>query len=93
MANLAALQSQWTRGMKQDGSRDDLPKGSSWSLVDWIPDLKAKLRKRGGWAYGSDAFTGVHAGSDECVAVTYADFIAGAKLCSHLAETSAPTLD
>lgn len=82
MAKLTLLQQSWTRGYKRDGSRDDLPKGTSWNIVDFLPDLQAKLRKRGGWTWGSDAFTTVHAGSDECVALTYTDFLAGSKLCA-----------
>jgi len=35
--------------MRQDGPREQLPKGVSWSMVDWIPELDAPLAKRGGW--------------------------------------------
>jgi hypothetical protein len=35
---------------------DQMPAGSLWNLVDYIPNvIGAPLRKRGGWGYGSDA--------------------------------------
>lgn len=82
MAKPVKLLSSARRGMRRDTPRHQMPKESVWNLVDLIPEvIGAPLEKRGGWSYGSDAFTGVHAGSDECVAVFYADFTAAPKLC------------
>lgn len=46
-------------GMAQDFARDQLPAGTVWNSVDFIPNvLGAPLRKRGGWVYASSAVGG-----------------------------------
>lgn len=65
-------------GMKRDFNRAQMPGGSCWNLVDFIPDqLGAPLRTRGGWAYGdSGAMTSV----TSIKGVVYAPFSGGSKL-------------
>lgn len=77
MANTALLARGYSRGIKRDASRDQLPAGALWNLVDYIPNvLGAPLRKRGGWGFGSDAFG---AGS-YAAACAFADFTGGSQL-------------
>lgn len=77
MANVTLLQRGYARGAKRDYPRDQMPPGSVWSLLDFIPNiLGSPLRKRGGWSYGSNAFG---AGS-YAAAVAFADFTGGSQL-------------
>lgn len=77
MAAVTLLQRDYSRGMKRDSSRDQLPAGSLWNLVDWIPNaIGAPIRKRGGFEYGSAAFG---AGS-YAAASAFADFSSGSQL-------------
>lgn len=41
------------RGYQSDRPRDQLGRGVAFRLRDWIPDLDAPLRKRGGWSFSS----------------------------------------
>lgn len=62
--------------MKRDFDRAQMPSGSAWNLVDYIPDeLGAPLRGRGAWPYIGGAMTSVTA----VKAMVYAPFAAGAK--------------
>lgn len=71
------LLSDFGLGMRQDIPRDQMPNGSCWNLVDYIPRiLGAGLRKRGGWPWGSP-LTG---GGGYATNVFYAPFRAGTKL-------------
>ena len=40
-------------GYRSDRPRDQLGQGMAFRLKDWIPDLDAALRKRGGWSLAS----------------------------------------
>lgn len=42
-------------GFQSDVSRDLLPEGAAYRMYDWIPDLEAPARKRGGYTYASRA--------------------------------------
>jgi hypothetical protein len=67
------LQDNFTRMMFRDAARDDLPPGAVWNSVDFLPDLGAPLRKRGGWSYWStDPGVGTY-----YVAGAYAPFSGG----------------
>lgn len=67
MAKPVLLQGAYSLGMKQDVSRQELPKGAVWNLQDYVPDrLGAPLEKRGAWSYASTALG----------ASTYADAVA-----------------
>lgn len=79
MGNVTLLQRGYSLGAKRDSSRDQLPPGSLWDVVDYIPNvIDAPLRKRGGWGYGSNAFgSGSYA-----AAVAFADFTMGSQLVS-----------
>lgn len=77
MANVTPLQRGYARGAKRDFPRDQMPPGSVWDLLDYIPNiLGSPLRKRGGWGYGSNAFG---AGS-YAAALAFADFTGGSQL-------------
>lgn len=53
------IQETYSAGMRRDMSRDQLPGGSVWNMVDYFPDvLQAPARKRGGWTWGSPTFAG-----------------------------------
>ena len=63
------------RGLYADRSRDRLPEGSVWELVDWVPEImQAGARMRGAWLYQSDALPNNPDG------MLYTPFRAGAKL-------------
>lgn len=40
-------------GFQSDVSRDELAQNAAFRLKDYIPQLEAPVRKRGGWSYGS----------------------------------------
>ena len=67
----------FTEGMRRDVDRAQLPGGSVWNLVDFVPDeLGAAASGRGGWTY-----QGAASGSITKInAVIYAPFAAGAQL-------------
>lgn len=77
MGNVTLLQRGYARGAKRDYPRDQMPPGSVWDLLDYIPNiLGAPIRKRGGWGYGSNA---LGAGS-YAAALAFADFSGGSQL-------------
>lgn len=81
MAQPFPLQTQFVR-MIRDLPREELPKGSVWNLVDYIPQLDAALTKRGGWSWGSDNISTEAAGAVYVNSVVYAPFSSGAQLCA-----------
>lgn len=48
-------------GFQSDGSRDGMPRGAAWRLRDYIPQLEAPARKRGGWGLSSADLNGLSA--------------------------------
>ena len=74
MADLTPLLRE-IRGEFSDRSRDRLPEGSVWAMVDFIPMiLQAGVRMRGAWEYQSDGVGADPAG------MLYAPYRAGSKL-------------
>ena len=61
MSDPTVLLDRADRGMRQDEPRDRMMRGSVWDMLDYIPGLGAALRKRGGWAWGSDSLSAAHA--------------------------------
>ncbi len=59
MAGLVPLSTNWDLGFQSDTSRDELNPRAAHRMLDWIPQLDAPLRKRGGWAYGSPDLSGL----------------------------------
>lgn len=59
------LQDDFSLGMRRDDARDAMPSGAVWGLRDYLLNLGAPLRKRGGWTYGSNALTSARAGSSD----------------------------
>lgn len=53
MADIVSLGSNFDLGFQSDISRDELNPRAAFRMKDWIPQLEAPVRKRGGWAYGS----------------------------------------
>lgn len=84
MATPTVLQQRFTRGMRRDMAREDLPSNAAWTLIDWLPDLEAHLRKRGGWADFSDDITATVAAATYTIGGLVAPFAAATK---HLAVT------
>jgi hypothetical protein len=66
--------------MRRDFPRNRMPANVAWGLTDFLPDLGAAARKRGGWSNASDVFTSVHAGADYADGGIYAPFVAAPKL-------------
>lgn len=78
MANVQPLQLAWSLGMRRDESRENMPEGSCYNLVDYFPDrLGAPLTKRGGWTYASQAIAASY-----IVGGAWAPFTAAAKNCA-----------
>jgi len=76
VATPTLLQSDYARGTVRDLARHNLPKNATWKLTDYIPNLGAPLRKRGGSAYASP----VLGGSAHTYGVAFAPFAAGNQL-------------
>jgi hypothetical protein len=71
------LVSVFTEGMRRDIDRAQLPGGSVWNLVDFIPDeLSAAASGRGGWTYAGNSL----AGATRIQSLSYAPFTAGGKV-------------
>lgn len=47
------LSRNFDQGFVSDVSRDELGPAQAYRMKDWVPQLDAPLRKRGGWSYGS----------------------------------------
>lgn len=74
MAKPVMLQSRFER-MVRDVPRNQMPEGSCWSLIDYIPHtLEAPLRKRGGWEYTSVDLSTTFAGATRAESVGFAKF-------------------
>lgn len=76
MADPVLLQDTFALGMKQDGPREQLPRGVVWSMVDYIPEFGSPLTKRGGWSHPFNAMaTGTY-----MAGIGFAPFAAGAQV-------------
>lgn len=64
--------------MVRDFPRNQLPQGTVWNMVDWIPREGAPLRGRGGWVTAADV-TATVATASRIVAGIYAPFTAAAQ--------------
>lgn len=53
MADTLLVGRNFDLGFQSDTSRDQLPRGAAYRMRDWIPQLEAPLRKRGGWSQAS----------------------------------------
>lgn len=84
MASPAVLQDKFTRGMRRDIPRHQLPSNVAWTVADYIPDLGAGLRERGGWQDFSNDISAAASGATYVIAGLVAPFAAATK---HLAVT------
>ena len=75
MADLITLQSAYELGMRQDPPRHQLPRGSSWNVLDFLPAHEAPLVKRGGWAYDG-SYPG---GAGYTAAIAFAPWASGSE--------------
>jgi len=74
------LASVFTNGMRRDVDRTELPGGSAYNMVDFIPDeIQAVTGGRGGWTYAGP----VMSGATQILDVSYAPFSAGAQVVAH----------
>lgn len=53
MAEIVTLGANFDLGFQSDISRDELNSRAAFRMKDWIPQLEAPVRKRGGWGYGT----------------------------------------
>ena len=53
MAEIIPVAHNLDQGFQSDVSRDELGQTAAYRLRDWILQLEAPARKRGGWSYGS----------------------------------------
>lgn len=63
MADTLLVGRNFDRGFQSDVSRDQLPKGAAYRMRDYIPQLDAPLRKRGGWDHASQDLNALSAAS------------------------------
>ncbi len=82
MGQPTVLQERFTRAMRRDVARHELPSNVAFNLVDYIPDLGAPLRERGGWAYFSNDIASTKATASYVISGLVAPFSGGTK---HLA--------
>lgn len=76
MSTPITLQADFSLGMKQDVPRHQLPKGSVYSLVDYIPGFGgAPAMKRGGWSRPFGTISGSYVAG-----VGFASFSGGAQV-------------
>lgn len=62
------------KGFRRDKSREQLPEDALWDVLDYIPDLGAPLRKRGGWATYGASLDSINASATVPKRVFYAPF-------------------
>lgn len=65
--------------MRRDFARNQLPQGSCWNLVDYIPNEGAPIRQRGGYQYASPDLSTVNAASAYVTSGIFAPFSGGAQ--------------
>lgn len=65
--------------MFRDRPRDDLPKDCAWNIVDYLPNDKAQLFKRGGYAYASADISATVATTSYITAGIIAEYAASTK--------------
>lgn len=53
MADASRVALNFDLGFQSDVARDSLPQGAAYRMKDWIPQLDAPLRQRGGWQYAT----------------------------------------
>lgn len=53
MADTQRVALNFDLGFQSDESRDQIALGGAYRMKDWIPQLDAPLRQRGGWAYAT----------------------------------------
>jgi hypothetical protein len=80
MAKLSVLQRRFSRGMRRDTPRDSLPDDVAYNLIDYLPDLQAPLRKRGGDTYYSNDITAVTATASYVIGGLVAPYAAATKV-------------
>lgn len=84
MGKVEPFQLTWSGGMRRDDPRDNMPEGTSYNLVDWIPDeLGSPLAKRGGWSYESNDISATKGTASYVINGIYAPFAAASKNLCH----------
>ena len=63
MPDVTPLGTNFDLGFQSDTSRDELNVRAAFRMWDYIPQLEAPLRKRGGWTYGSPDLSTIGLGS------------------------------
>jgi len=53
MADIVVLGTNFDLGFQSDTSRDEMNQRAAYRMFDYLPQMEAPLRKRGGWRYGS----------------------------------------
>jgi hypothetical protein len=74
MADPVQLQDRFSEGVKRDFPRNQMPARSLWWAEDYIPNLGAPLRGRGGYEYASANIASTVATSTYITAGIYAGF-------------------
>lgn len=82
MAKTISLQNNFSGGMRRDVPRNQMPKGTVWNLVDFLPDWQGvPLLRRGGYQVATPSLSTVRAGTTSVPTVVYAPFAAAGQLC------------
>ena len=81
MATPQTIQPSWKMGMKRDFPREQMPKGSVWNMVDYLPEvLNSSLRKRGGYAHESQDINAVQGTASYLMSGLYAPYSSSASI-------------
>jgi hypothetical protein len=74
MARTLPLSTNFDQGFVSDISRDELGKSAAFRLRDYIPQLEAPLRKRGGWGYASPDLNSIGGTAASAASLGYLPF-------------------
>jgi hypothetical protein len=81
MATPQTIQPTWKMAMKRDFPREQMPKGSVWNMVDYLPEvLNSSLRKRGGYVHESQDISVVQGSASALIAGLYAPYSSAASI-------------
>ena len=76
MGQTLPLSRNFDQGFVSDVARDELGPAQAYRMRDWIPQLDAPLRKRGGWSYGSPDLSSLGGTAASVASLGYLPFAA-----------------
>jgi hypothetical protein len=74
MADIIPVARNFDQGFQSDVSRDQLGPSAAFRLRDYIPELEAPLRKRGGWSFASPDYASISVGCNGVTSIGWLPF-------------------